>query len=135
MANIQAYYSKTTTIAAAAGGTVVITKENQYDVDIVTLHVKNEHATVALDAAILEFKAHPDAGWVTVESTGWATADNIVLSAFNLATLAGATEGVIRFRTDGVYGWRLTLSANTSAGGPVQVWGVGKGEQAGVLAT
>lgn len=135
MANIQAYYSKTTTIAAAAGGTVVITKENQYDVDIVTLHVKNEHATVALDGAILEFKAHPNAGWVTVEATGWGTADNIVLSASNLAALAAATETVVRFRTEGVYAWRLTLSADTSAGGPVTVWGVGKGEQAGVLAT
>lgn len=135
MAQVQAYKAKATTIAAAAGGTVVITVTDQYDVDIITLHVKNEHATVAIDGAILEFKAHPDAGWVAVETSGWGTADSIVLSASNLAALAAATETVIRFRTDGIYAWRLTLSADTSAGGPVQVWGVGKGEQAGALAT
>lgn len=128
MAYATAYSQRTQTIAAAAGGTVLYTATNQYDVDEVTLHVKNGHATVAFDAAILEFKAHPDAGWVTVESTGWGTADNIVTSTYNLATLAGATEAIIRFKTGGIYGWRLTASADTSAGGPVDVWGVGTGE-------
>ena len=128
MAFVTAYAKRTQTVAAAAGGTVLITATDQYDIDEVTLNVKNEHATVAFDAAILEFKSHPDAGWVTVESTGWATADNIVTSTFNLATLAAVTEAIIRFKPNGIYAWRLTASADTSAGGPVNVWGVGVGE-------
>lgn len=131
MAFVVEYKKRTQTITADAAGTVIIEKTDQYDVDLVTLNLKNGHASTAWDAAILEFKSHPDAGWVTVESTGWATADNIVLSVANIATLAGAAEMIIRFRTEGVYAWRITVSSNTTAGGPVDVWGVGVGESKG----
>ena len=123
---VQKYYQRTQTVDGTTD-TAIITATDQYDVDVVTLHIKNEHASVAFDACKLDIKAHPDAGWVNVEATGWATADNIVLSATNPATLAGGAETIIKFRTDGAYAWRILANGNAGATGPVEVWGVGKG--------
>lgn len=133
MAHAQNYYQHTQTVDGTTD-TEIISATDQTDVDVVTLSIKNEHATVAFDACKLDFKAHKDSGWVNVEATGWATADNIVLSTYNVATLAGATEAIIRFRTEGVYAWRVLANGNGGATGPVEVWGVGIGETKGAPA-
>ena len=130
MAFATAYYKRTQTVDGT-NDTEIASATDQYDIDEWTLSIKNGHASVAFDACKLDFKVHPNSGWVNMESTGWATADNIVVSVGNPQTLAGGAEALVRFKLGGIYAWRLLANGNASATGPVEVWGIGTGETKG----
>ncbi len=77
-----------------------------------------------LDVFEVQFLAHPDATWTTVQSTYAAT--SIILEYYNtdIAALTAAAVGLIRLNTRAVYSIRLraSVAANTSN---VTVKGIG----------
>jgi hypothetical protein len=123
-------YSYTQATVPGTGTATIAEGIGEYDIDRVTLYIKNTHASVAFDVVTLQFKAHPTAAWITVRAgatTAFTTYDNVIkFATSDFTSLAAAGEAVFVFDTNGVYAWKIIASGNAAASASL-VYGTGKG--------